>query len=344
MSTRTLPAPAVARAGQRRLTLGLGVAAAILLLLMAASLALGAENVPFADVWQSLTAGGTDADVIVRGVRLPRTILAVLVGAALAVAGALMQALSRNPLAEPGLLGVNAGAALGVVIAMAHLGVASLTGYVWFALIGASVATVAVYTLGSAGTAGASPARLALAGAAITAALTGVISAIVLLSSTVFNGFRAWSVGTLSGRTAPVVIQVAPFIIVGIVLTLFLVSSLNALALGEDAAKGLGANVGRTRLLGVVATTLLCGAATAAAGPISFVGLVVPHMVRTFTGPDHRWLLPYCLLAGPILMVAADLAGRLIARPGELPTALVTAIVGAPVFVYLIRRRRMAGL
>ncbi|MFI9559269.1 FecCD family ABC transporter permease [Nonomuraea endophytica] len=344
MSTRTLPAPVVARAGHRRLTLGLGFAAVILLLLMAASLALGAENVPFADVWQSLTVGGTDADVIVRGVRLPRTILAVLVGAALAVAGALMQALSRNPLAEPGLLGVNAGAALGVVIAMAHLGVASLTGYVWFALIGASIATVAVYTLGSAGTAGASPARLALAGAAITAALTGVISAIVLLSSTVFNGFRAWSVGTLSGRTAPVVIQVAPFIIVGIVLTLFLVSSLNALALGEDAAKGLGANVGRTRLLGVVATTLLCGAATAAAGPISFVGLVVPHMVRTFTGPDHRWLLPYCLLAGPILMVAADLAGRLIARPGELPTALVTAIVGAPVFVYLIRRRRMAGL
>ncbi|MFI6296514.1 FecCD family ABC transporter permease [Nonomuraea sp. NPDC050790] len=343
MSTGTLPA-AQAPAVQRRLGLGLGVAAAILLVLSAASLALGAENVPFADVWRSLTEGGTDADVIVRGVRVPRTILAVLVGAALAVAGALMQALSRNPLAEPGLLGVNAGAALGVVIAMAHLGVASLAGYVWFALAGASVATVAVYALGSAGAAGASPARLALAGAAITAALTGVISAIVLLSSTVFNGFRAWSVGTLSGRTAPVVIQVAPFVVAGILLTLFLVSSLNALALGEDAAKGLGANVARTRLLGVVATTLLCGAATAAAGPISFVGLVVPHMVRTFTGPDHRWLLPYCLLAGPILMVAADLAGRLVARPGELPTALVTAAVGAPVFVYLIRRRRMAGL
>ncbi|GAA0592597.1 iron chelate uptake ABC transporter family permease subunit [Kribbella sandramycini] len=329
---------------RRRLVLGLGVAAAILVLLMAASLAFGAEHVPFGQVWQALTVGGTDSDVIVRDVRLPRTLLGVLVGSALAVAGALMQALSRNPLAEPGLLGVNAGASLGVVIAMAYFGIGALSGYVWFALIGASIATVAVYALGSAGTAGASPARLALAGAAITAALTGAISAIVLLSSTVFNGFRAWSVGTLSGRTIPVVVQVAPFVVIGLILALFLVSSLNALALGEDAAKGLGANVARTRLLGVVATTLLCGAATAAAGPISFVGLVVPHMVRTFTGPDHRWVLPYCLLVGPILMIAADLAGRMIARPGELPTALVTAVVGAPVFVYLIRRRRMAGL
>ncbi|GAB3921468.1 iron chelate uptake ABC transporter family permease subunit [Kribbella albertanoniae] len=344
MSTAVLSPPTTVNSVRRRLVLGLAVAAAILVVLMAASLALGAEHVPFGQVWRALTVGGTDADVIVRDVRLPRTLLGVLVGSALAVAGALMQALSRNPLAEPGLLGVNAGASLGVVIAMAYFGIGALSGYIWFALIGASIATVAVYALGSAGAAGASPARLALAGAAITAALTGAISAIVLLSSTVFNGFRAWSVGTLSGRTAPVVIQVAPFIVIGVVLGLFLVSSLNALALGEDAAKGLGANVARTRLLGVVATTLLCGAATAAAGPISFVGLVVPHMVRTFTGPDHRWLLPYCLLAGPILMVAADLAGRLIARPGELPTALVTAVVGAPVFVYLIRRRRMAGL
>ncbi len=334
--------PAPSRPG---LAIGLVGAVLVLLALVAASLAFGAEDIAPGEVWRALVhGGGGDVDVIVRHLRVPRTVLGILAGAALGLAGALMQALSRNPLADPGILGVNAGASLAVVIAMAFFSIETLSGYVWFALVGASIATLMAYGLGSAGQAGVSPARLALAGAAISAVLTGLISAIVLVSPHAFNGFRSWSVGTLADRNGQVVTQVLPFIAVGVVMSLGLARSLNALALGDDAARGLGAHVARTRVLGVVATTLLCGAATAAVGPIGFVGLVVPHMVRSFTGPDHRWLLPYCLVAGPALMLAADVTGRLLARPGEIGTSIVTAAVGAPVFIALVRRRRMAEL
>jgi iron complex transport system permease protein len=296
-------------------------------------------------VWASLLQDtGSEADLIVRGLRVPRTIAGVLVGMALGLAGALMQALTRNPLADPGILGVNAGAACAVVLAIAYLGITQLDQYVWFALLGAGVATVVVYLLGSAGSGSASPVRLVLAGAAVTAMLTGVISAVVLTNGIAFNGFRSWTVGSLQHVNSTVVAQVVPFLLVGFALALFIGPALNAIALGEELANALGARVGRVRVVGIVSTTLLCGAATAVTGPIAFVGLVVPHAVRAYTGPDHRWILPYSMVVGAVLVLVADVIGRLVLRPSELEVSVVTAVLGAPVFIAIVRRRRLAQL
>jgi iron complex transport system permease protein len=268
----------------------------------------------------------------------------ILVGVSLGAAGALMQSLTRNPLADPGLLGVNAGAACAVVCAIAYLHITELSQYVWFALIGAGIATVVVYLLGSAGRGSASPVRLVLAGAAITAVLTGVISAVVLTHSIAFNGFRSWTVGSLENVGGSVVLQVLPLVGIGSVLALGLAPALNAIALGDHLASALGAHVGRIRVLGLVATTLLCGAATAVAGPIAFIGLVVPHMVRAFTGPDNRWILPLSMVAGAVLVLVSDVIGRLVLWPSELQVSVLTAVIGAPVFILIVRRRRLAQL
>jgi iron complex transport system permease protein len=231
-----------------------------------------------------------------------------------------------------------------VVLAIAFLGVTQLAGYVWFSLLGAGVATVVVYLLGSTGRSAASPVRLILAGAAVTAVLTGIISAVVLGNTMAFNGFRAWSVGSLESVTAPVIWQVLPFLVVGFALALSLAPSLNALALGDHMASALGAKVARIRMVGIVATTLLCGAATAVAGPIVFVGLVVPHMVRAFTGPNNRWILPFSVVGGAILVLGSDVIGRIVLWPSELAVSVVTAVIGAPVFILIVRRRRLAQL
>jgi iron complex transport system permease protein len=337
----------VSSVARRRATLAGGLLVSVLLLLaiVVLSVAVGAKQIPLHTVWDAIfhNDGSNDA-VIVRELRVPRTILGVLVGSAMALAGALMQALSRNPLADPGLLGVNTGSALAVVVAISYLGVTSLTGYVWFAMLGAALTTVIVYILGSAGRAGASPVRLALAGTAVGAACSGLISAIVLLDLAAFQGFRSWSVGSLAGRDIGVVWQVLPFMLVGFVVALGMAGPLNALALGDDTARALGARVARIRLAGVIAVTLLCGAGTAAVGPIGFVGLVIPHMVRSVTGPNQRWLLPYSMLLGPILLLGSDVIGRVVLRPGELQVGIVTAAVGAPVFIMLVRRRRLTQL
>ncbi len=270
--------------------------------------------------------------------------LGVVVGAALGLAGALMQALTRNPLADPGLLGVNAGASAAVVTAIGFFGVTSLTGYVWFAFVGAAVISLAVYLLGATGRSGATPVRLALAGTAIGAALTAYISAITLTNTEVFDRFRFWAVGSLAGREADVVNQVLPFLVAGLLVGLALARPLNALALGEDTGKALGAHIGRTRILGALAITLLCGAATAAVGPIGFIGLTIPHVARAITGPDQRWVLPYSVVLAPILLLGSDIIGRIVVPPSELEVGIVTAAVGAPFFIYLVRRRRIAQL
>jgi iron complex transport system permease protein len=336
-----------AQAARRNAVLALGivVSTVVLLLVVLLSMVVGAKQIPLHSVWEAVFAydGSTD-HLIVRELRVPRTVLGVLVGAAMAMAGALMQALTRNPLADPGLLGVNAGAALAIVVAIFYLGASTLTEYVWYAMLGAGLTTFLVYVLGAAGRAGASPVRLALAGAAIAAAFSGMISAIVLLSHDVFTDFRTWSVGSLTGRDSGVVMQVLPFIAVGTVITLLLAGPLNALALGDDTARALGAKVAQIRLAGVVAVTLLCGAGTAAVGPVGFVGLIIPHMVRAFTGPNQRWLLPYSMLFGAILLLASDVLGRVVLHPGELQVAVVTAAVGAPFFIALVRRRRLSEL
>lgn len=342
----TAEAPGTTTARQRRLRiLGLLVGVAVLVMICLLSIAVGAKSIPLHAVWDALFHNDGSADaVVVRDLRVPRTILGLLVGAAMALAGALMQALTRNPLADPGILGVNGGAALAVVLAIAFFEVSSLTGYVWFGMLGAALASAIVYFLGSAGRAGASPVRLALAGTALSAAFTGMISAVVILDTEAFTGFRSWSVGSLAGRDMQVVSQVLPFTLVGIVLTLAMSGPLNALALGDETARALGAKVASIRLMGVLAVTLLCGAGTAAVGPVSFVGLVIPHMVRPFTGPNQRWILPYCLLLGPILMLGSDVLGRVLLRPGELQVSIITAAVGAPFFVMLVRRRRLMQL
>lgn len=325
--------------------IGLLLAVIALVLLAAASVAVGAKGIPLSTVWSALfDFHGLDDQIVVRELRLPRTVIGIGVGAALGLAGALMQALTRNPIAEPGILGVNQGASAAVVTAIGFLGIGGGTGYVWFAFLGAAVVSVAVYLLGSRGPSGATPVRLALAGTAISAALTAYISAMQLLYPQVFDQFRFWQVGSLAGRDAGVLYQVGPFLLAGIVLALLLARPLNAIALGEDTARSLGAHLGRTRALGAIAITLLCGSATAAAGPISFVGLAMPHVARAITGPDQRWLLPYSMVLSPVLLLGADILGRVVVSPGELEVGLVTAFLGAPVFIMLVRRKRLAKL
>ncbi|WP_411144031.1 FecCD family ABC transporter permease [Streptomyces sp. x-80] len=340
------PAPVAPAAPRRRhLTrpAGLLAAVAVLAVITVLGIAVGAKQVPLDQVWHGLFHySGSDTDVVVRDVRLPRTLLGLIVGAALGLAGTVMQALTRNPLADPGVLGVNAGASAAVVSAISFFGVTSLTGYVWFAFAGAAVVSVAVYVLG--GTRNATPVRLALAGTALTAVLVGYINAVNLMDTAALDKMRFWTVGSLAAATMETVTGIAPFLAVGAVLALLIARPLNAVALGDDQAKALGARLTRTRVLSMVAVTLLCGGATAVCGPIVYVGLMVPHAVRAVTGPDMRWILPYSAVLSPVLLLGADILGRVVARPGELQVGIVTAVIGGPVFICLVRRRRMSQL
>ncbi|MFD9739500.1 FecCD family ABC transporter permease [Umezawaea sp. NPDC059074] len=325
--------------------MGLLIAIGVLVFVFVLSLWVGTRNIPFASTWQVLlhNDGSTEA-VIIHDLRIPRGLMGVLVGGALGLAGALMQALTRNPLADPGLLGVEMGASTAVVIAIAFTGVSTVTGYIWFAFAGAAAASVVVYVLGSSGRSAATPERLVLAGAAITAVLVAFVSAVLVLDTQAFNAFRFWDVGALAGRKMDAVAQVAPFILAGVVIALGLARSLNVLALGDQTGKALGANLGRTRAIGALAVTLLCGAATAAAGPIAFIGLTIPHVARMIAGSDQRWVLPYSLVLAPILLLGADVVGRVVIAPQELQVGIVTAFLGAPVFIALCRRRKLAEL
>ncbi|MEE4546227.1 iron chelate uptake ABC transporter family permease subunit [Streptomyces sp. V4-01] len=319
------------------------LALALLALLVVASVAIGTKDIPVQHVWHGLFRySGTDDDVVVRELRLPRTLLGLLVGAALGIAGAAMQALTRNPLADPGLLGVNAGAAAAVVSAISFFGVTSMTGYVWCAMAGAAVVSALVYAVG--GSRSATPVRLALAGTAVTALLQGWTSAVELTDNVALDRMRFWQVGSLAAADMATVRHVAPFIAAGVLLAFATARPLNAIALGDDTARGLGARLTRTRVLVMVAVTLLCGAATAACGPIVFVGLMVPHVVRGITGPDMRWTLPYAAVLSPVLLLGADVIGRVVTRPAELQAGIVTAVLGGPVFIVLVRRGRMAEL
>ncbi|MFI2369136.1 FecCD family ABC transporter permease [Streptomyces sp. NPDC018833] len=332
-----------AAAALRGLGILVGLGALILVALL--SVWVGTRDIPFTSTWSLLwQPDGSDAAVIIHDYRIPRTLLGLTVGVALGLSGALMQALTRNPLADPGLLGVSLGASSGVVVAIAFLGVGTALGYVWFAFLGAAMASVAVYLLGSSGRTLATPDRLVVAGAAVTAVLYAFNYAVLLLDPRAFDQFRFWTVGALSGRGYDTVYVIVPFVAVGLVIALGLAPSLNALAMGDQMGRALGLNVGRTRALGVVSVMLLCGAATAAAGPIGFVGLVVPHMARFVVGPDQRWVLAYSTLLAPILLIGADVLGRVLGAPGEVQVGIVTAFIGAPLFLALCRRPKLAML
>ncbi len=312
---------------------------------MLLSLSVGSRAIDVATVWRVLfSPDGSDAAVIVHELRLPRTVLGVLVGLALGAAGALMQGHTRNPLADPGMLGVTNGAAFAVVIAIYAFRITDIQGYVWFALAGAAIASAVVFAIAAAGGRGPSPLALVLAGTAVSALLASFTTALVIRDQQTLDVYRFWVVGSVAGRDQAIAAQITPFIVVGLLVALAHSPALNVLSLGEDVARGLGQHVGRTRVIGLAAIMLLTGAATAACGPIWFVGLVVPHLARHVTGPDHRWLVPYSALLGALLLVCSDVIGRVVARPGELQVGIVLALVGGPFFVALVRRRRLAAL
>ena len=321
--------------------LGAGLVLCVLCVL---SVAFGAREVTFTEIVAGLggdVRGVGEAAVVAR---VPRTVLAVLVGAALGLSGAGMQAVTRNPLADPGILGVSGGAALAVVIGIVCFGLANPTAYLAVAITGAAVAAVFVYGVGSLGRGGATPLKLTLAGAAISAAFASLTSAILLPRVDAMETFRFWQIGGVGGATWDRIALVLPVLAIGAVICLVCARGMNSLALGDDLATGLGENVVRTRLIAASGAVILCGAATAVAGPIAFVGLVIPHICRLLVGTDHRWLLPLCAVAGAGLLVAADIIGRVVARPEEIEVGIITAFIGAPVFIWIVRRQKVREL
>lgn len=324
---------------------GLLLACVVLLVVLLLSVAIGSKNIPLGTVLDALldNTGLGDAYVI-WDLRIPRTAVGFCVGLALGVSGALIQALTRNPLADPGILGVSAGAEFFVALGIAVFGVTSIGGYVWFALAGALVVTIAVYLIGSAGRGGADPVQLTLAGVALSAVLSGIVSGMVLNDPKSFDQMRGWYAGSIVDRGWDILLPVLPFLAVGVLFAVLAVGPLNAIALGDDLAQSLGAHVIRTRVIVVIAVTLLAGGATAIAGPIGFIGLMVPHIARWFTGPDQRWIFAYTLILAPALLLVSDIIGRLVMRPGEIPVGIVVAFVGALVLIVLVRRAKVSAL
>lgn len=318
--------------------------AGVLLVLTATSIAVGSREVAFGDVWAALGGSLENVPQAAVATRMPRTALALAAGAALGVSGAVMQGVTRNPLADPGILGVNTGASLAVVAGIAWFGLSTASGYLWVAIAGAAVTAVFVYVVGSLGRGGATPLKLALAGAATSAALTSLLTAIYLPRGDISGTIRSWLIGGVGGATWETIAQGVPFLLAGLVLCLLSARSLNSLALGDEVAAGLGERVTRARGIAALGAVLLCGAATALAGPIAFVGLIVAHGSRLLVGVDHRWLLPFSALGGAGLLLAADVLGRLVARPSEIDAGIVTALIGAPLFIAIVRRAKVRAL
>ncbi|MGK2870299.1 MAG: iron chelate uptake ABC transporter family permease subunit [Mycobacterium sp.] len=324
---------------------GLALCAALLLVVSILSLAIGTQSVDLSTVWHAVTEyTDTGDEWIVHDLRIPRTVLGIVVGIALGLSGALIQGITRNPLADSQILGIEGVAGLFVVIAIAFFGLNSTLSYIWFAFLGAFVAMLLVYFIGSTGRTAVTPVRMLLAGVAVGAVAEGISFTIRLQNPRAFDSMRFWDAGALDGRSLEVFWVVAPFIALGAGLCLYVSRGLNAIALGDDLAVAMGGNVVRTRVVGLFAVTILAGAATAAAGPIGFVGLMIPHAVRWFTGPDWRWICVYSLFAAPTLLLAADIVGRVVVPPGELPAGIVTAFIGAPVLIWLVRRSKASSL
>lgn len=346
MGTTTVARPVTggSRHTRRRRVAGLGTLLVVLVIASALSLAVGARALSLSEVWHGLLDAPTDDQrlteirLIVRTVRVPRTVLAVVAGIALGVGGSLIQGYTRNPIADTGLLGVNAGASFAVVTAIAVFGFTSPFAYVWFAFLGAGLAGVVVFGLASIGRGAGNPLTLALAGQGITVFLAAMTTAISLGNQTALNALRFWNAGSVAGVGFDVIWPIAAFVAVGLLLAVATLPAMNLLNLGDDVARGLGVDVTRSRIIGITAITLLAGAATAACGPIAFLGLMVAHIARSLTGPDYRWLVPYAGLLGAVVLLVCDIAGRLVVRPGELDAGVVVSLLGAPFFAVLVYR------
>ncbi|MFF4443661.1 FecCD family ABC transporter permease [Streptomyces sp. NPDC001502] len=338
------PVPRGVTEARRRRVVGAVTLVLVLVAAVVVSLAVGARALTPAEVWRGLSAAPdpdqrlTEIRLIVRTVRVPRTVLAVVAGLALGVGGALIQGYTRNPIADTGLLGVNSGASFAVVLVIALFGFANPFQYVWFAFLGAAVAGVVVFGLASIGRGAGNPLTLALAGQGVTVFLAAMTTAVALSDKASLNALRFWNAGSVAGVGFDVIWPVIAFIAAGLVLALITLPALNLLNLGDDVARGLGVNIVLSRTIGIAAVTLLAGAATAACGPIAFLGLMVAHMARYLTGPDYRWLVPYAGLLGAIVLLVCDMAGRLLVRPGELDAGVVVALLGAPFFAALVWR------
>ncbi|MHA6533882.1 FecCD family ABC transporter permease [Paenibacillus sp. BAC0078] len=313
---------------------------------MVISLMVGAKPLSAATVWAALTSpdGSYDHTAVLES-RVPRTMLALAVGSALGLSGALIQAFTRNPLADPGILGVNAGAAFAVAAGIGLFSVSSLSGYMWFAFAGALLTTIAVYIIsGGAGRISPTPVQITLAGVALGAALSGITTVFRMMNSEAFSQMLQWSVGSLARRSLSDLWPVLPFMLIGVLLALAVSPALNAVALGDERAASMGVHIHRTRLICLIAVTLLAGGATAVAGPIGFIGLMVPHSVRWIIGPDQRWIFLYSLVAAPLLLLVSDVIGRVLMPPAEIPVGIITAFLGAPILILLIRRKKASDL
>lgn len=339
-----LSGAAAVRRPRRVRALWLLIAVAVLVVLAILSVKVGSRFVGWADVMGALD--GTDGSIEQAAVekRIPRTLLAMIVGGALGVSGAVMQGVTRNPIADPGILGVNMGASLAVVIGLSYFGLTSSTSFIWVAIVGAALAAIFVYTVGSLGRGGTTPLKLALAGAATSAALLSLVTALVLGRNDTADVVQSWRVGGVGGGTFDSIERVLPFLAVGFLICLLSARGLNSLALGDDLAAGLGERVALVRGGAALGAVILCGASTAVTGPIAFVGLLVPHACRLIVGVDHRWLLPFSAITGAALLTGADVLGRIIARPAEIDVAILTSLIGAPFFIYIVRRQKVGAL
>jgi len=338
-------APAARHRNGAALGVGLLVLIGVLAVVCVMSITLGTRGIGLGSIIDAFRDRDDSVDAtVIREMRVPRTLIGLSAGIALGLAGALLQGLTRNPLADPGIMGVNTGASAFIVSSIAILGTQAMTTYIWFGFIGAAVSVVLVYGVASFGREGATPVKLALAGAAISAGFYAITTGVVMTNIDALNQMRAWQVGSLAGRYWPELQYSAPFIVVGAILALTLGRALNGLALGDDMATALGQRIVLTRSVVFVAVILLAGAATAACGPIAFVGLVIPHVARALCGPDYRWILPYTLVLSPIILLLADIAGRLVLKPGELQVGVVLGVLGAPAFIALVRNRSLAKL
>ena len=310
-----------------------------------ASLAWGSKNVGFSQAINALL-NSTDLSfsaLVVRE-RIPRTIFGIMAGASLGISGALMQSITRNPIADPSILGVNTGASLFVVIGIAYFNISSANQYIWLALAGAGITAVVVYFIGSIGNGGATPIKLALAGAATSAVLTSLVSAIILPRSDAMDKFRFWQVGSIGGANWDSIRLILPFVIVGLIISIAATPALNVLALGDDVATGLGVNIGVIRIICAVAGVILSGATTAIAGPISFIGLMIPHTIRLIFGSNLNGIVPLSAIGGAALLIISDVIGRVIGSPGEVQVGIITAFIGAPILIMIARKAKVRAI